>query len=238
MTDWARTVDFGDDAALEGDAPALILKRSADLPWLFCFGGLASGFGVPPFEFLGILRQVDTNVVFIRDQYQAWYQRGLPSVGHRLENSLPGMRQMVGDHGMRDIVTLGNSAGGFAAIYFGSHLRARRVVAFSPQSFLDPLLRVRHREFRWPKATLRLWARCGPWRRTYRLENCAAFPDGGKRLTVHFPAHHRLDAAHVWRLQRAYPELTLHPHTSGRHSLVKDLRDRGELVPLLTGIVS
>jgi acetyl esterase/lipase len=56
------------------------------------------------------------------------------------------------DAGVERTVTVGSSAGGYAALLFGHLLEVDEVLAFASQTFLDPALRDRHGENR------HLWA--------------------------------------------------------------------------------
>ncbi len=92
---------------------------------LIAFGGLASRLdGIPPFEFLSALSGTEARRVFIRDLNQSWYQEGVRGVSTTLAATTTALRALVAESGAQRVVTLGVSAGGFAAIYFGCQLEA------------------------------------------------------------------------------------------------------------------
>lgn len=114
------------------------------------FGGIAKGLGTPVFEFMRTLSMAGVSSLFIKDPSQGWYQRPIEGLGEApvemaknlgelLRNNFPGKR----------VVAVGNSMGGFAAIVFGCLSGLDRVIAFSPQTFINPELRLKHRDTRW-----------------------------------------------------------------------------------------
>lgn len=75
--------------------------------------------------------------IFVRDLYKQWYLQGINSQ----INTPPGLLGLLKceTHGYKTI-TVGSSAGGYAAILYGSLLGAERIFAFNPQFEINSLL--------------------------------------------------------------------------------------------------
>lgn len=76
--------------------------------------------------------------IFVRDIYKQWYLKGINStidtpekLRNWLETETKGYK----------IIALGSSAGGYAAILYGSQLRAEHILAFNPQFELNSLFK-------------------------------------------------------------------------------------------------
>jgi len=121
----------------EGDKEKLIIF----------FGGLGQKIGITeqPFEFVKTTRYAQYTKIFVRDSYRSWYHRGLKDVTTNIVDTIAYIKDLVKDY--ENIICVGNSAGGFAALLFGAELQATAVHAFSPQTFIDP-----KRDGRWKEA--------------------------------------------------------------------------------------
>jgi len=133
----------------KGDVSEVLIEDRDSSRTIIAFGGVNGRLGMPPFEWQKITENLDANIVFIRDIEQAWYQRLLGKrYLSRNELSLidPRLGAIISG---RQTITLGNSMGGYAAIAFGSLLGANLILGFSPQTFIDPVSRIRHKDWRW-----------------------------------------------------------------------------------------
>lgn len=79
-------------------------------------------------------------VVYLRDIHKEWYFRGVNSNYNTIEKVLSFLKKVSKGY---KIVTVGSSAGGYAATLFGVLLGAERVFAFSPQFDLTEWLKPR-----------------------------------------------------------------------------------------------
>jgi hypothetical protein len=204
------------------------------------FGGLTMSVGgIPPFEFFRVLNDVaPVKKLFLRDLSQSWYHRGVEGFAPDIAGVEAGIREIVERAAPRRLVTIGASAGGYAALLFGRLLGADEVHAFGPQTFISPGLRARHLDRRWPKLwrslilSGRYQPRYGDLYRVFRRT-----PSQDARVVVHYCPSDRLDSAHAKRLGR-HPEVELRAHDGGGHFLVQHLRDSGRLQPLLRSLLS
>jgi hypothetical protein len=183
---------------------------------LLAFGGIKGGLGVPPYEFFRITEGLPARRLFVRDLD---------------EDAAAGIRDAL--TGIRRTVAVGNSAGGFGAILLGTLAGVDEVHVFSPQTAIDRRHRVRWLDLRWPRQMfhVRRLAKISPNHLDLRvlLEARSSVP----RIHVHYCGTHGRDVAHARHLE-GLPTVTLHEHP-GRsgHRLVTELRDRGELQPML-----
>ena len=100
---------------------------------VFAFGGLAGHMHIPAAEFRKALSARSYAVVFAKDLFQVWYQKGLPGLANSREAVAPALKRRFG-HLPRPWYAIGASAGGFAAIVFGTGLGVARVLALSPRT--------------------------------------------------------------------------------------------------------
>ena len=102
------------------------------------FGGLNSKVGgVHPFEFLNFISSTykDVDAVFYRDQKQAWYHDGIHGLSDNITTTADHLSRLVKNYDK--VIFLGVSAGGYAAILFGSLCNVDHVLSFTPQTLLD-----------------------------------------------------------------------------------------------------
>ncbi len=92
----------------------------------------------PPFAYRHIFGRLDYNRVYIRDRENQWYNRALNGLGDGLAEVTERLRDLLAANGFDIIDCVGNSMGAYGALLFGARLRARNVLAFSPQTFLAP----------------------------------------------------------------------------------------------------
>lgn len=196
---------------------------------LVIFGGIHAGVGIPVFEFLNFSRRLAVDKLFLRDLEQAWYHLGIGPDGSSIPEIARFLQAELTERRPRRCVFTGNSAGGYAALLFGSLLRPQAVVAFSPQTFVDPENRRRLNDDRWPAQMKRLH---GSGRMSAEHADLLTFlmdrPAAATRSRVLYAQDDPLDALHARRLA-AVPGIELEPHASGTHDLVRQLRDQGSL---------
>lgn len=199
---------------------------------LILFGGIAGAISMPPFEFFKVSDAFPTKRLFVRDLRYAWYCLGLPGHGTDSESVLTVLRQSVERSGARRVVTVGASAGGFAAIKYGVLLGAESALAFSPQSMIDATNRARLGDERWAPQIAALHARLGPNHPEFTIgqtvdDNTATAVD------IRVSREDLLDLAHA-DILRDRPGVRVTEYDYGGHLMVKWLRDSGELAPILT----
>jgi hypothetical protein len=213
---------------------ALSLELDADSDTLLiAFGGMNQRIGIPPFEFFAAAGDIPVKRMFVRDLSQAWYHRGVPGAGSDLMSVNALLAETIAQHDVRRLVTAGGSAGGYAAMVFGTLLGADTVLCFSPQTILDLDELARMGDHRWDDHLRPLVA---------RGELDARWVDLGQALA---PARHadtryevfcdetlRTDWGHVERIARV-PGVRRYRFGRGSHALIRSLRDCGALNTIL-----
>jgi hypothetical protein len=87
------------------------------------------------YEWLNISVQRAYKSIFVRDIYKQWYKDGINSD----INSVNKLKKLLEKetHKYTEIICIGVSAGGYAAVLFGNMIKAKYVIAFSPQFNLN-----------------------------------------------------------------------------------------------------
>ncbi len=204
---------------------------------LVVFGGIAGGVSMPVFEFFRQASELSARKAFLRDPRRGWYLLGIPgvgdsaaAVGHRLE-------AIIRQADAKRVVIAGASAGGFAALLFGTTCAADEVIAFSPQTFVDTVNRGRAGDTRWQQQIDTLHLALGTSTATLDLLEVLPTENGKTRYQVHVSTDDELDMFHANRIARC-GRVEIVEHERGGHRLVKTLRDRGLLKPLLVNALS
>jgi hypothetical protein len=202
---------------------------------LLAFGGMEGRIGMAPFEFLRLTGDIPVKRLFVRDLRQAWYHRGMPGHGGTLEAVTESLRATIAEHDVERMVFTGNSAGGYAALVFGTLLGADVVLCFAPQTNLDPAVLAEWGDHRWDERLLPLvkdGALDQRWVDLGRALPAARVAD--TRYQVYFDDSLAVDRLHAERLL-GLPGLRMYRFGGGAHHLVRDLRDNGALARILRG---
>jgi acetyl esterase/lipase len=200
---------------------------------LIAFGGMYGRIGMPPFEFFSLAGAIPVKRLFVRDLHQAWYHRGMPGHGTTLTSVADSLGELLARHEVERLVVTGSSAGGYAALVFGTLLRADVVLCFAPQTVLDPGVLAAIGDHRWD-------AHLEPLVRERALDPrwddlgtvLPGWTQHASRYEVYFDESLSVDRQHVERL-RGLPNLRLYRFGRGRHHLVAELRDSGALARIL-----
>ena len=201
---------------------------------LILFGGIAGGVSMPVFEFFRMTSGMPGKKAFLRDPRRGWYQFGLPGVGPTSQDVRRYLEQVIAEADVDRVVMAGASAGGYAAMLFGAWCGADQVLAFSPQSFIDAANRSLAGDNRWEPQIDHLHA-MNPPEAVYDLREVLGA--SSPRIDLHVSNDDPLDLLHAHRLAD-FPNVTITEHEQGGHRLVKTLRDRGILAPLVQEALS
>ncbi len=210
-------------------------KRSRAM--LIAFGGMSGALGMPPFEFLSATGGLQTSRIFVRDLAQAWYHRGIPGLGSTIDEAAAGIWRLLESRPPKRLVVAGTSAGGYAALVFGTLLGADVVLSIVPQTVVDHELMHAMGDDRWDSQLGDLMASGALDQRWSDLRR--DLPSVRRRHTryeVYFDPHVDLDRRHAERLANV-SGVQLN-HAQGEHGcLARNLRESGELERILTASV-
>lgn len=209
-----------------------ILKDfTSDSEVLFvCFSGMGLGGMVPPFEFAGMLREVDVKKIFVRDLDNYSFHTGLQGLTNGVDETGALLKEIVASSGASKVVSIGNCQGGLGAIMFGGLMGADEVIAFAPLTFLDRANKEHFQETRWPEAFERFYQLEGINEDYFDLLNVPQIDE--PRIYVYYDANYRLDRNHCERL-KVLPNANFFTFEGGEHNLVKNLKKNGELSRIL-----
>jgi hypothetical protein len=215
------------------DAPLCLDTRGRSGTMLVAFGGLRGRVGVLPFEFFRATRGIPVKKLFVRDLRQAWYHRGIPEHGSTLMDVADALQALLARERIERLVVAGSSAGGYAALVFGTLLGADSVLCFAPQTTLDLGALAALGDHRWDEYLEPLAAAGALDSRWVDLR--AALPSARRADTVYrvfFDDSLAADRGHAERL-RGLDGLRLYRFHRGGHNVVTGLRDRGVLNTVL-----
>ena len=195
------------------------------------FGGIVGSIGMPPFEFYQASQILEYSKIFLRDVNQAWYQRGLPTIGDNPYAIGEYLKKKIVESGASDVYFVGNSMGGFAALLFCSMLQGGKVIAFAPQTFVSFEKRHKHGDYRWQHQIKKLQETLvasdiydlKPW-----IQN--NFPQMQARIYV--STSDILDVQHAQELAD-FSNIEIICYPEAGHKLVTKLRDDGVLPQIL-----
>ena len=117
------------------------IKKNESNPVLITFQGFSRSVLINnknslPFYMLNSLTesQLNINIIFVRDIEQCWYLTGYN--GESTHNDFYiDIRKIINDNFKKSrIITIGQSAGGFGALLFGTLLNADKIITFVPQT--------------------------------------------------------------------------------------------------------
>lgn len=152
----------------------LDLSGSGENLYIF-FGGISAGLGMPIFEFYNASKILNDKKIFCRDFSQTWYHNGLVDVGNDIKSIVKILKKYIQEINPKRVYFCGNSMGGFAAIMFATLIgKESIVIAFSPQTFISPMLRFKYNDFRWNKQILNTYKKSIFKHKIYNLRSLIA----------------------------------------------------------------
>ena len=90
------------------------------------------------YNFLKLLEEeTEFDKLFIRDNHQNYYLKGLGSVTKDLRSTIKVIKSYSTKKQYKNITAIGVSAGGFAAILYANLLSFNKAIAFNPQTTID-----------------------------------------------------------------------------------------------------
>jgi pimeloyl-ACP methyl ester carboxylesterase len=180
-----------------------------------------------------LTKDYKVNRIYVRDLYQAWYHMGLRQITYDILGIALFLNNLVTRMNAEQIVLIGNSMGGYAAILFGALINATEVHAFSPQTFIDKSNRQKFMDHRWETQLQRVYSNGNP--QYFDLEPLICNYKGRCKFKIHFSPLDRLDQLHAEHLKDS-SLISLFSYDVGGHNLVRTLRDSGVLEKLIAEV--
>jgi acetyl esterase/lipase len=215
---------------LAPDSRRMVITFGGLVDELATVGPASDGPGpAPVFEFARSLASVPLKKVYVRDLAGVWYHRGVAGAGPDVDSVAAHLRELTAE--ADEVVMIGNSAGGYAALLFGALLGCEAHV-FSPQTFIDPALRAAHGDGRWAGQVEDLGGDMDP----RYADLLPVLAKSGGSFHIYY-ALGGIDAVHAERLGEL-SQVSLHAFESPGHGLVKALRASGWLQSFVDALVT
>jgi pimeloyl-ACP methyl ester carboxylesterase len=227
-----RRLPFGDRFRLALEDPTAPLCSDVKVDsstLLLAFGGMKGKLDIPPFEFFGLTGEMPIKRLFVRDLEQAWYHRGVRRHGSTIPEVAEHLDRIIARQQIERLVVVGTSAGGYAALIFGSLLGADRVLCWGPQTTLDLEVLGQMDDHRWDDKIAPLMSDRHldeDWIDLRRALPGARIAQ--TRYELFFDDSYLLDRLHVERLSDV-DGVQLRPVAGGEHEVARQMRKTGEL---------
>jgi len=199
------------------------------------FGGIAAGLNMPPFEFYKSAQILNENKLFLRDLHQCWYHKGLDGISTDIDSTAIYLENEIGALQPNELFFIGNSMGGYAAMLFSTLIGYGNAIAFAPQTFISPCQRIKYRDFRWAKQIFKTYSSNGFKSRFWDLKVLLEKQKKDQVFSIYVSSVYRLDRIHAEHLEKI-PGVKVYKIDSDSHSIVKILRDNGELPKILSKV--
>ena len=190
------------------------------------FGGIFGALGIPPFEFYSLTKNLSVNKIYLRDLSQTWYHSGLPGISNSIDETSSFLKRTINESDVTNVVVMGNSMGGYAAILFGVLIQADIIHAFSPPTSIGDEKYVRHKKkVRMVKKNFS--------NKYFDLKKLIKLNKYHGTINIYYDAKDKIDTKHAIHLKRS-KNIALHSFLGGGHGLVKRMKDSGELHRIIT----
>ena len=227
-------------------APFSSLVKDSHLPLLLdlgngsktlvvAFAGLFGGIGVHPFEFFNIIHPFDTDRIFIRDLSQCWYLQGLKGLTTSLAETSQLLKEWLNQYQYDNVVFVGNSMGGYAAIAHGVLAGADVILSFAPQTFLNAAQLKQCGDNRWPRHFASIPLPDDECLLDLKLLlNSVTYKS---KIHLFYASAERIDKVHAEHIHSG-KNVELHDCVEGGHHLVHNMKKSGLLYRVLRNSLS
>lgn len=200
----------------------------------FIFGGIAAGIAMPPFEFYHSSKIINENKIFIRDLKQCWYHSGLSGISNDIPSTARFISKEIQRYNPKRVFFVGNSMGGYAAILFTALIGYGNAIAFAPQTFINPILRLKYNDNRWAKQIFNTY-KCSLFKKkAWDLKPFLLKCNNNQKISIFVAKDHQLDYIHAQHLRHSNA-VKIYDFKSGGHEIVKVLRNSGKLASIMSG---
>jgi pimeloyl-ACP methyl ester carboxylesterase len=218
-------------------SPVLIELIPGSRKLYLAFGGMQGALGMPPFEFYRSSNILNESRIFFRDLTQTWYHAGLPGLTRDIPETTQYIRSLIDHAAPEEVIFVGNSMGGFAAILFSCLVGYGTAIGFSPQTYIAWSKRRSTGDRRWRSCVLRTYRATLFRPRFFDLRRLLQNSGAVNRVEIFVSSLDELDLIHARNLA-GFDNVRITVRDFGGHNLVKHLRDTGELQRILQGVHS
>lgn len=216
---------------------SILIEFNNSKTLIVAFGGIKVRGDKPVFEFLNLLKDNQTiDKIFIRDMNQVWYQNGIADDITNLRSVADYLENIISSKKYSNVVFIGNSMGGYAAILLGTLLRANKIIAFSPQTFIGRFRRLLSLDMRWRNQINNVHVNANKQPEYFDLKPLLKKGAHNTPIEIWYCKTHRLDSLHA-QLLKKLPNVQLKTVFEGGHNCIKSLKDAGQLYEIIINSV-
>lgn len=223
------------DELRKAEAPVLVEQGRNQEVLIIAFTGFVHRLSLRVYEFFEATKDAGYSRILLRDKYRVWYHRGIdrkrpdfPSLFRYLNSEIEQLKP-------KTVICLGTSAGGYAAIVAGHHIRADYVHAFAPDTLLDISLSscikgIFSARYWWPRWKLLMSRSAQP--EFFNLANLLEVHNGKTVYYIHHCRDTRRDAEGAASLAHL-PGVVSMPYSCSTHQVAMFLARTGFLPKIL-----
>jgi len=193
------------------------------------------------YGFIGVLGNHDVKKLFIKDSKTAWFLRGIVGISDNTPACAKAIKLFARMMGVERIITIGSSMGAYGALLYGNLLRADVVLAFGPQTAIDPATAewCRDGKIKYYKEHVYPYMENQKYIMRYLdLSNRMIRWNGKTEYHTFRSSTHRMDRYQVKKIAGC-PHVRQHliPDEHKQHNIARILRERGELQKIIRAAV-
>ena len=181
-----------------------------------------------------ITDNINTHKIFIHDKNNSWYHKGIPNWTNNLVETIELIKKLKSYKKYKKIVCFGASMGAYMALLAGKLIKADKIVAFAPQTFLDKENRIKYQENRWQK-DLDIKIPQNIDKKYIDLD--LLYKDGcnGIDIQIHYAKNLPLDLKHINHLKASCIKKT--GYNIDSHYVSIYLRDKGKIDDIILSAI-
>jgi hypothetical protein len=223
------------DQLRKAESAVLVEKGHDDSVLLIAFTGFIHRLSMRVYEFFEATKDAGYSRILLRDKHKVWYHRGIDRQRPNYPSLIKYLNSEIEQLQPKKVICLGTSAGGYAAIVAGHHLRADYVHAFAPDTLLDVSLgscikgiwSARYSWSRW-----KLFFSRSAQQGFFNLANLLDRHNGKTIYYIHHCASAQRDVECAARLEHL-PGVVSMPYPCSTHSVAFFLAQQGFLPKIL-----
>ncbi len=218
------------------DVEVKVIKHG--LPLVISFGGsgLDPDSGEARYGMQNFLQEGQVNSISLRDQYTCWFHNGVRGVSTDVATTVTYLTGAIQILQPSRVLCAGASAGGYAAILFGTLLNADGVIALCPQTLLQRGLKCQAHGYlyllKWTDGE-------GTWdfKRKQQYADLLDLPESNSRVEIVYGTDDPVDVFHSERM-RKFPNVTVETVPGTHGTAIIRTRDTGMLAQLFGDVLA
>ena len=186
------------------------------------FSGMATQLSMPPAEFMRTFVSKNISVIFIKDFWQCWYQKGLLGLTKNVDETAMFLKQELSEINAKKVIFIGTSAGGYASILFGILLNIDEILSFSPQTYIEKKV---FAKFKSVDSRIDDINFTSPYLDLSKIPESQSY--SGK-MNIYYGDQNKHDKQHARKLSQ-FKSVNLIDLPTNTHNTAKYLKDQGKL---------